>query len=77
MFKNFEHQLPVKKAKSNSADPDQTASAVWSGSSLFDILTSSLWFPALKTNILFENRKRKEFEILEHLPYITLLLLLW
>ena len=26
--------------------------------------------PALKTNILFENRKRKVFEILEHLPYL-------
>ena len=26
--------------------------------------------PVLKTNILFENRKRKVFEISEHLPYI-------
>ena len=26
-------------------------------------------FPALKTNILFENRKRKVFKNLEHLPY--------
>ena len=36
-------------------DPDQTASedAVWSGSSLF----ANLLIPALKTNILFENRK--------------------
>ena len=26
-------------------------------------------FPDLKTNILLENRKRKVFEILEHLPH--------
>ena len=32
--------------------------AVWSGSSLFDTLTSLLWITALKTNILLENRKR-------------------
>ena len=42
---------------------------VWSGSSLFATLTWNLWIPALKTNILFMNRKRKVFEILEHLPY--------
>ena len=53
------------------ADPDQTASdeAVWSGSFLFAILTSILWILALKTYILFQNRKRKVFEVLEHLPY--------
>ena len=59
-------------AKRNSADPDQTASeeaeAVWSGSLLFAILTGILWIPALKINILFENRMRKVLEILEHLP---------
>ena len=27
-------------------------------------------FPAMITNDLFENRMRKEFKILEHLPYI-------
>ena len=55
----------------NSADPDQTASeeAVWSESSLFAILTSILWIPALKTNILFECGNRKVFKSLEHLPY--------
>ena len=37
--------MPVKNAWTNRADPDQTASeeAVWSGSSLFAILTSNLW----------------------------------
>ena len=35
----------------------------------FAILTSTLWIPAMKTKILFDNRKkkRKVFEILEHL----------
>ena len=42
-----------------------------SGSSLFAIQTTILWIPALKTNILFENRKRIGFEILEHLLYDT------
>ena len=57
-----------KTANTNSADPDQTASeeAVWSGSSLFAILTPTLLIPALKTNILFENRKWKVFKTLEH-----------
>ena len=27
---------------------------------------------ALKTNFLFDNRKRKVFEILEHLPYMEI-----
>ena len=54
----------------NSADPDQTASeeALRLVSSLFAILTSILRNPALITNILFGNRMRKVFEILEHLP---------
>ena len=57
-------------AKRNNADSDQTASeeAVWSGSILFVILTGILWIPALKINILFEDRMSKVFEILEHLP---------
>ena len=64
--------LACQKAKTNIADPDQTASeeAVWSGSSLFAIQTSILWLPALETIILFENRKRKLFRILEHLLYM-------
>ena len=37
--------------------------------SLFAILTSILQISALKTNILFENRKRKMFGISEHLRY--------
>ena len=51
------------------ADPDQTASeeAVWSGSSMFAILTSILWIPAPITHIFFENRQWIVFEILEHL----------
>ena len=43
--------------------------AVWSGSSLFAILTSFLLIPVLIPIVLFENRNRKVFEILEHLPY--------
>ena len=35
----------------------------------FAILTSILWIPDLITNILFENRKRIVFKILEHWPY--------
>ena len=63
-------KLPTKKAEKKSADPDQTASeeAVWSRYSLSPILTSVLWIPDLKTNLLLENRKRKVLEILEHLP---------
>ena len=58
-----------KKACTKSVDPVQTAyeEAVWSGSSLFAIQTSILELPALVTNILFANRKRKVFKILEHL----------
>ena len=41
------------------------------GSSLFAILTSIWLISALKTNTLFENRKRKVFEILEHLPSVV------
>ena len=33
-------------------------------------LTSNLWVPALKTSIIFEDRRRKMFKILEHLPYL-------
>ena len=66
--------MPAKIAKTNQADPDQTASeeAVWSTSSLFTILTSNMWIPALKTNILFEDEKGKMVEILEYLPYTLL-----
>ena len=41
----------------DSADPDQTASeeAVWWGSSLFAVITSILWIPALITNIIFQS----------------------
>ena len=35
---------------------------------LFASLTSILWIPALKANILFENRK--VFEILDYLQYV-------
>ena len=58
-----------KKVLTNRVIPDQTASeeAVWSGSSLLDILACILLF-ALITNILFKSRKRKVFKILEHLP---------
>ena len=54
----------------NSADPDQTE-AIWSGSTLFAILTHNLWIPALTINILFQNRK-KVFEILLYLGFIEL-----
>ena len=63
-------RLPAKKAKTNSTDPDQTTSeseeTVWSGSSLFAILTHIVLLPALITGILFESRKTKVFEILVH-----------
>ena len=61
------------------ADPDQTASeeAVWSGFSLLTITSEEVWqaflecgTPILKTKILCENRKRKVFKILGHLPYM-------
>ena len=47
-------------ALKNTADLDQTASeeAVWSGQSDQGLSTSNLWISALKTNILFDNRKR-------------------
>ena len=49
-----------KKAKTNSADPDQTASieAVWSGYSLFAILTSILQIPA-NQNFIWDKQKKK------------------
>ena len=61
----------LKGLDKNSADQDQTASeeAVWSGSSLFAILTSILPNPALISNKLFLKRIRKVFKILEILPY--------
>ena len=34
---------------------------------MFANLKSILWIPALITNLLFEKRKRKVFEIFEHL----------
>ena len=48
-----------KKSLTNSADPDKTASAeaIWSGSSLFAILTSILLIPALITKIYIVKRK--------------------
>ena len=63
VLKFVEHWVTPKKAKINSTVPNQTAS------SLFAILASSLWIPALKTNILFENKKRKMSELLKHLKY--------
>ena len=70
----FRTLVAYLKGLTNKADPDQTASeeAVWSGSSLFAILTSILWIPVQITNILFEKRKRKVLEILEQLPYLVL-----
>ena len=44
--------LPAKKALTNSADPDQTAS-------LFAILTSILLIPTLITNFLLRTEKEK------------------
>ena len=48
-----------KSSDKNRTDPDQTASeeAVWSGSSLFAILTSILWIAALITSIWEQNGK--------------------
>ena len=40
--------------------------AIWSGFSLFAILTSILWIPAQITHIFFENRKWKVCEIWQH-----------
>ena len=51
---NFQTQLPVKKAKTNSADPNQTLIRV------FPVCYSDNHFVNL-------NRKSKVFEILEHL----------
>ena len=66
----FQTLVPTKKAKTNIANPDQTASeeAVWSGFAMFAILTSILRIPAMNSNNLFETRNRKVFKILEHLP---------
>ena len=43
--------------------------AVWSGYSLFAILTSILWIPALITLFNFRT-DREKCEILEHIPYV-------
>ena len=51
----FQKLVACQNSLTNSADPDQTASsaeAVWSGSTLFAILSSILWIPILKTDIL-------------------------
>ena len=65
-------ELPSNMAQKNRADPDQTASeeAVWSRSALFAFLTILLWISSLITNIIFENRKRKVFKILEYLRHL-------
>ena len=60
----------IEWSDNNLADPDASEEAVWSGSSLIAVLTSILWVPALVIHILFEDRKGKLFEILEHLPYM-------
>ena len=64
--------VTCQKGQVNSAGPGHTASeeAVWSGPSLFAIMSSVLQIPALKTNILFENRRKKMFKIWEHLSYM-------
>ena len=74
-FKILKHLLPVKRTRTNSTDPDQTASeeVVRSGSHLFAILMSVLLIPALITNILPENGKRKVLKNFEHLLYFSLL----
>ena len=69
---NLKHNLPAKKARTNCADPEE---AVWSESSLFAILTSSLWIPVMISIILFESRKRKVFEILGHFSSVRYFLL--
>ena len=53
---------------------DCSEKAVWSGSSLFAFQKSILWIQTMITNILFENPKRKVFQILEHLPYLKVYL---
>ena len=53
ILEHLPYSLPAKKAQTNSADPDRTASAeaVLSRPFLFAILMSILWIPALITNI--------------------------
>ena len=55
-----------KPRQLNRADSDQTApeEAVWSESALFAVLKIILW-----EQTYFENQKRKQFKILQHLPY--------
>ena len=56
---------PAKKTKTNSADPDEVRD--------FPVCYSDRHFMnSSPDKILFENRIRKEFEILEHLPYTKL-----
>ena len=62
MLLNFKHKLLARKAKTNSA-----GEAVWSGSSQFAIWIDILWIQTLIIKILFKNRKKKLFEIFDHL----------
>ena len=66
--------MVTKNVKPNRADSDQTASseAVWSGSSLFAILTDILWIPDLS---LTAQPFRKVFKLLVHLLYLFDLIL--
>ena len=52
--------LPKRPRQTVQTAPKE---AVWSEFSLFAILTSISWIPALITNILFQNRTRKVFKI--------------
>ena len=63
-------KVPKLVAFQKCLDKQHRPRSVWSGSFLFAILTSILEIPAIKTNILFENRKRKVSENLEHLTYL-------
>ena len=64
MFLNFKHNYLPQKALANSADPDQTASE-----ETVLVCYSDKHFvnSSPDSSILFE-RKRKVFQILEHLP---------
>ena len=62
--------MSAKKAQ--TADQTASSEAVRSWSSLFAILTNILRNPALISIILYENRMRKAYEILEHLPDVLL-----
>ena len=60
--------LPKRPRQTVQTQITASEEAVWSGSSLFAVLIHILLFPALIAIISLENRKRKVFEILEHLP---------